>query len=554
MAKHDLALLVEEREQQKPYTLTFRVLDPDSPHEMLEAMQTYHEKPHAFFTNYLAELQDIARAGYQTKNQSQPIRDQQKAYLEAVTADRGRQLFKELLPPSLASFFWENRDSIEHLNIISDETWIPWELLRLFGPVDEGYEDGPFFCEAFALARWQKGKNQPVETFSLKRPVLISPDDCLNYQEVVTETLQSLNPNTIQLRDLDYRALIKLFSGGEHDLIYLAGHATFNQSNPGASGFCLKANLNLTPGSLSGPCQNLGKNRPFIIMNACASARTGDALAGTAGWVASYLDAGAGAFLGCHWNIAESSASEFMVHLFEHWAAGQSLAQAVRAARRHIRDIDPTTWLAFTLFGKAQAEMQRKQPTTEAETTHSRQPTAKPRMKPRQYKQATRALTYSRTGIFLGVLGLFILGVSLPPVGSINLSTETPDYKGPEPLLPTTTPPKDQASGAQESKDTNRHVDQDTGSQSSQRPTLETNREAPKPTWSVTFLLPKHMYYPSVLINGQKAVIIQHLGMHTKIQLPGAAGSYHVLLKKEDITCSGTYSISSDDQLLIPCD
>ncbi len=51
---------------------------------------------------------------------------------------------------------------------------------------------------------------------------------------------------------------------------------------------------------------------------------------------------------------------EFSKHFYDRLAEGDTLGEAMRAARVHLRDLDPVnpTWLAYTLYGDPNASVQ----------------------------------------------------------------------------------------------------------------------------------------------------------------------------------------------------
>ena len=60
-----------------------------------------------------------------------------------------------------------------------------------------------------------------------------------------------------------------------------------------------------------------------------------------------------GAFVGTLWEVNDRLAAAFAQHLYTGLFAGDTLGEALHAARLHVREIDPAnpTWLAYTLYG-----------------------------------------------------------------------------------------------------------------------------------------------------------------------------------------------------------
>ena len=77
----------------------------------------------------------------------------------------------------------------------------------------------------------------------------------------------------------------------------------------------------------------------------------------TGGWATAMLLAGAGAFIGSHWDVTDDLALRFATEFYAHLLAGDTVAAAVRAARLSIRDEGDPTWLAYTVHADPQARL-----------------------------------------------------------------------------------------------------------------------------------------------------------------------------------------------------
>src|SRR5262249_53451648 len=72
----------------------------------------------------------------------------------------GAQLFNQLLPPTLQSILWRQKDRIDAIQVISTEPFVPWELVILKDPNEKGIRDGKFLAE-MGLTRWVHGSWHP---------------------------------------------------------------------------------------------------------------------------------------------------------------------------------------------------------------------------------------------------------------------------------------------------------------------------------------------------------------------------------------------------------
>ena len=64
-------------------------------------------------------------------------RDQDEEF-RILLKSMGGQLFSELLPPPLQKLLWKYKDRLNALQVISTEPFVPWELIFLKDPDDEG--------------------------------------------------------------------------------------------------------------------------------------------------------------------------------------------------------------------------------------------------------------------------------------------------------------------------------------------------------------------------------------------------------------------------------
>jgi CHAT domain-containing protein len=87
-------------------------------------------------------------------------------------------------------------------------------------------------------------------------------------------------------------------------------------------------------------------------LNACRTDGQAPLYTTVEGWAASFLRAGAGAFIGSLWEVADTSASTYAQEFYRAAIGGATLGESARRARDAIRDNpgDPT-WLAYTFYG-----------------------------------------------------------------------------------------------------------------------------------------------------------------------------------------------------------
>ena len=74
----------------------------------------------------------------------------------------GGQLFNQLFPPTLQQILWENRDKITSIQVISEEPFVPWELVHLKEPEKNLGPDNHFLGQKGLVRGWPKPGGLPT--------------------------------------------------------------------------------------------------------------------------------------------------------------------------------------------------------------------------------------------------------------------------------------------------------------------------------------------------------------------------------------------------------
>jgi hypothetical protein len=264
----------------------------------------------------------------------------------------GTSLFEVLMPSDLRTVLWGIRDRISTVFIQTEEPWIPWELCRLSGDGAAGVEEGPFLCEAYELSRWCPGTGLKRSLTANKFGLIAPRGTNLPSQAAEVEMLKALTTPSRQVLDIEttYEGVLKAFGGAVFDVIHFTGHGeNVDPANAMRSVLDLTDDAILRPSDLSGVVRNLGNANPLVFLNACQLGQASMGLHGIGGWASAFLNAGAAAFLGSHWDLTDHLAKDFATRFYDEALAGATLAAAVRTARLEIRRQDDPTWLAYTL-------------------------------------------------------------------------------------------------------------------------------------------------------------------------------------------------------------
>jgi CHAT domain-containing protein len=147
---------------------------------------------------------------------------------------------------------------------------------------------------------------------------------------------------------------------GDHDVIHFAGHAHFNGKEPDLSGLLLHDQEVF----LSQKIQRFVEGQPLVFLNACETGVTANESAGpqtvgeyfwepAEGLASAFLYGGALGCVGSLWPVYDQPAAEFAVTFYNEVLEGQMVGEAMRLARRSIKQQypDSITWASFVLYG-----------------------------------------------------------------------------------------------------------------------------------------------------------------------------------------------------------
>lgn len=331
----NLVVLFDERENRYKYYLHGNPFGLYYDDDMLSGPLA---KPRQkFVKDFVDTLDRISRGSYEYSS----------AAAQTLLKGKGKDLWKQLIPPNLERLLSENRRSIKQLRIICDQDPIPWEVLY---PL---YDKG-FLAEQFPISRWRQGPHPPSK-LSISDPLFVLPTNSPERSEIEVASLQLKLSKGRIIKELD--PLLSELEEPKFNLLHFACHNRFIDDNPRASNIMMTESP-FVPDFVIGVGKTLSQQAPLIFMNACRTAGTAPTYTQFSGWADTFLDAGAAAFIGTLWAVRDNSAQKFAMCVYESLLANATLGESVLKARRAIYDKsgDPT-WLAYTLYGHPNATL-----------------------------------------------------------------------------------------------------------------------------------------------------------------------------------------------------
>jgi hypothetical protein len=161
----------------------------------------------------------------------------------------------------------------------------------------------------------------------------------------------------IEGKDAKYISIRDYIKDNKLDIIHVAAHAEFNESNPGGSGIVVNNGL-LTAEDVY---DDVIEYPPWLVfMNACESAKSIgsrylEKYKELSGLADAFLEAGASSYIGTICKINDSAALHIATRFYDELLCnGSSVGQSMQNARKEFYDNhgnEDLSWLAFRLYG-----------------------------------------------------------------------------------------------------------------------------------------------------------------------------------------------------------
>jgi hypothetical protein len=285
----------------------------------------------------------------------------------------GQKLWFELIPDDLKSVYANEREQWQKktLLIISDEPYLPWELIWPYGHSPEKWEDKGPWCETVNLTRWLRrdaqgnGNEAAPFNFQLGRLACIAPTDSglTSAQEEIEIIRKLMNRHGIEDLSPDEPIWSKVINLLEHNCyhwLHIAAHGKFHSDSPDSdSAVFLQDFIALTPDSFVGPEieGHIKRQRPGFFFNACHSGRQGRELTRLGGWANRLLSQGACLFLAPLWIVSDCHALKFAEIFYGKLFEGSTVSEAVKEARLSAKSTGDPTWMAYSVYAHPNARI-----------------------------------------------------------------------------------------------------------------------------------------------------------------------------------------------------
>ncbi|MFY9554325.1 MAG: CHAT domain-containing protein [Blastocatellia bacterium] len=286
----------------------------------------------------------------------------------------GGDLLDELFPPKLQQILWDHRKDLKSIMVISDEPFIPWEIVHLKEPGKPLPAETRFLGQ-MGLVRWLHEAGWPPDKMQIRagRARYVIPDYPDAGYVLPEATLEAnflskkFGATAVEAKSAALRQLLR--TAGEFDLLHFACHGQADQGNISNAGLLMQGRmesgqyitdlLTATTVEQNSVLKGPDDNRPLIVLNACQVGRAGYKLTGIGGFAQAFLKRDAGAFVGTLWSVGDSPARTFTETFYSELLKKSRIADATIKAREAARQAGDATWLAYVVYGNPQATISK---------------------------------------------------------------------------------------------------------------------------------------------------------------------------------------------------
>jgi hypothetical protein len=349
------------------------------------------ERRHGTQLTYLFVL-DTGDGAYLSRD-SEPLQADREAYVARIYAEienrwlsakadadafeeemraLGGQLLDELVPLDVQQALWKVRGDLHAIHVLSEEPFIPWEIVHLKPPrqlagVPEPLPDETHFHAQKGLVRWLHNRGRAARELRVRPghafyviPDYPHPDWKLPAaQQEIPFLTTRLGATPVEAEANVIRT--RLRDAGSVDLFHFSGHGEADAEQAGQARIMLAGRvengayvpLYFTSSVAQQTARLAGPDggQPLVVLNACQVGRAGWQLSSIGGFAEAFVRAGAGAFVSSLWSVGDEPARTFTEGFYSSLLGGASLAEAVVDGRTAARAAHEATWLAYVVYG-----------------------------------------------------------------------------------------------------------------------------------------------------------------------------------------------------------
>jgi hypothetical protein len=348
-------LLTITRSRSRPGFLQWTILAPE-PRTQIGPLVTRLDDAREFAAQVIQELK--------TQNY-------QGTFAGHILANKAQDI-ADIMPGEFFETLTQVRRAIGRtptLLLVTDETYVPWELALLDEPLDG--DRHPYLAAQTIMGRWVRHEKviaPPPVTLPIARLTAVAAEYGLGTDQV---KLPHAMAELAHLRDawgaaalLAKREFLEPLVEEPRRAGHLIHFAVHGLSDPEGNdqALLLADKSRLLPSALAGRYR-CGEDAPFdfVFLNACQVGTAASCLGQAAGFPGDLIRGGAKGFLAPLWNVDDSLALDFARHFYEQvFTHGRTIGEVLYEARTAYDPKKSTTPMAYIYYGHPNLKLRRE--------------------------------------------------------------------------------------------------------------------------------------------------------------------------------------------------
>jgi CHAT domain/Domain of unknown function (DUF4062) len=257
---------------------------------------------------------------------------------------------------------------LESIQFVSDEPYIPWELMRVWDK-DSPNERPELLGVKHAVGRWMAGDSCELRQELIVNKIAVCATSYTGIPNIqplpwAEEERKYLQDHFSTFDVKMARAEVKTFlESGMAEVVHFSCHGDMSPQQPEDSSLELE-DKKIKPGLVGRPETRLGigRSKPLIFLNACQVGGSGRVLGLVFGWPQAFLNIGATACIAPLWSVIDENARDVAEDFYKLTLIDptpKSLGQALQSIRQQWRKKRSLTYLGYVLYGDPMAQIRR---------------------------------------------------------------------------------------------------------------------------------------------------------------------------------------------------
>lgn len=262
----------------------------------------------------------------------------------------------------------DSRISFKTIQIVSDEAFIPWELMRVSDIATPPAFPAELLCVKHSVGRWMASDSAQLGNRLHVDKIAVAASDYKSNAFRLAELPWALvermflagSPYDAEEIPLQRAKLVDFFHTGSAEIVHFSCHGGTDVQAPEDATLYMEDDENGLKASIvsaSETREGLGTHRPLIFLNACQAAAAGTFLGMVFGWPQAFLRMGATACVAPFWKVVDAKAKDIAESFYQAVLVKQAngkpmqLGEALRVVRAQWKEKKSLTYLGYVLYG-----------------------------------------------------------------------------------------------------------------------------------------------------------------------------------------------------------